>query len=186
MNGVSALLVVALLHFAGADIDTARSVTLNRHVETELARRWELADRNGGNYRFLDDENGELYVQRLARPDMVYAVAVRAVDGTVLRVASVALGESGTRTFRTAQRIEIGLDQVVVAFAERSDTPEEESTRSQRGEDLPAGTNDATDTAETETGIAGRERIVIDRSAGLITAAAPFQNELIALRYSQR
>ncbi len=156
MNGITVVLIALAIHAGGVEVDTTREAELQWLKGARPHASWTMATRQGGVYRF-SGPSGDIIVQRLAEPDVTFAVSGIDSQGEMVFISVVSL----PRIFNLGV---VSMDEIMVAFA--PDSADSETPKIAPAEENPS-----------------EDSFTVQRSGTLVTAGYPPAGEVILLRF---
>jgi len=202
MNAVTVALLVLAIHVGGADIDTARAGTVRWFSESELRETWELLPDSAGTGRsrqvpFLGSIRSDgLYlfgngteriaVQRLATPNLTFAVTRSDAAENVSFIASVQIGH-GVDSGMSPETV--SATDLLVGFARREtgipsggpESPDSGAEAAADGGSGPVSSAPSPDDDPAEGPSADLYRI--DRSDGTVSVSDPGSGQIVLVTY---
>lgn len=192
MSGVSTLMLVLLVHVGGVELDSAREVVIDRFAAGTPAGRWELSENDGGRYQFAGADE-IVRVERLAHPDLTYAVVYGRDASDVLGVGAVSLLAYGEalRVGRSRDALDLPAAEALVAWrlsGAETDDDQPNGTRdgeegAQMGATTPGVGEDDGDPEAVASDIGGS--LIITSTWGQMSISHPESGLVMVLRHSR-
>ncbi len=192
MSGVSVLMLVLLVHIGGVELDSAHEAAIDRFAAGTPVGRLELTESGDGHYQFAGGEE-VVRVERLAHPDLGYAIVYGPSATEVLGVGAVsllALGEA-LRVREMRDSLTLPAADALVAWRLSPIVTGDEATNGTReGRDdtqMGATTEDAAeDDAQPDavvSDVAGS--LIVTAARGQMSISHPESGQVMVLRYSR-
>lgn len=170
MNAITAVLLVLAIHLGGTEVDSAPGSQVQWFQDARLTGEWVMSDVDRGIYRFIGADGtahtgGGLVVQRLAEPDLTFAVTMTDSSGTPMVLSLLSLP---VRTFTTsASSVSVPREDILSAFSRVGST--------ETDSEPPVATAVLPESGDAE--------LTVQRADGLITAGDPASGQVLLLRY---